>query len=149
MPVRMVIYLLLNNFFRKSRSNTPANNGATPLLIASQNGHLPVVERLLQEKVDPNTPANNGATPLFIASLNGHLPVVERLLQEKVNPNTPMDNGVTPLHIAILNGHLPVVERLFQEKVDPNTPQIMEQQHCSVPVRMVIYLLLNDFFKKK
>ena len=44
------------------------DNGATPLYIASQNGHLPVVERLLQEKVDPNTPRDNGVTPLFIAS---------------------------------------------------------------------------------
>ena len=53
---------------------------------ACENGHLPVVERLLQEKVDPNIPKDNGATPLFIASENGHLPVVERLLQEKVDP---------------------------------------------------------------
>ena len=65
---------------------------ATPLYsIASQNGHLPVVERLLQEKVNPNTPKDDGATPLFIASQNGHLPVVERLLQEKVDPNTPKE----------------------------------------------------------
>ena len=53
------------------------DNGATPLLIACENGHSLVVERLLQEKADPNTPKENGVTPLYIACENGHLPVVE------------------------------------------------------------------------
>ena len=77
-----------------------------PLCIASQNGHLPVVERLLQEKANPNTPTDDGVTSLYIASHEGHSPVVERLLQEKVDPNTPMDDGATPLYIASQEGQL-------------------------------------------
>ena len=49
------------------------DNGVTPLHIASYNSHLPVVKRLLQEKVDPNTPMNDGTTPLMVASFNGIL----------------------------------------------------------------------------
>ena len=78
------------------------NNGVTPLFNASHNGHLPFVEQLLQENVDPNAPMNDGATPLFVASHNGHLPVVERLLQQKVDPNTLNDNGTTPPMAAIV-----------------------------------------------
>ena len=53
------------------------DNGATPLFFACKNGHLPFVERLLQEKADPNAPMDNGVTPLFIACENGHLLDVE------------------------------------------------------------------------
>ena len=40
---------------RKYQSKHSMYDGATPLFIASQNGHLEIIERLLKEKVNPST----------------------------------------------------------------------------------------------
>ena len=117
--IRIMELLIQRN---RSLINIVHKSGKTPLFSASNRGYLPVVERLLQEQVDPNIPDNTGCTPLRAACFGGHLPVVERLLQEQVDPNIPDNTGCTPLRIASGKGYLPVVERLLQEQVDPNIP---------------------------
>ena len=125
------------------------NDGFTPLFIASHNGHLEIVDRLLKEKVNPNTPCNDGATPLFIASHNGHLEIVERLLMEDANPNISLETGITPLYIASQNGHLEIVERLLMEDANPNisletgiTPLYIASQNGHLEI--VERLLMED-----
>jgi len=44
----------------------------TPLLLSSQDGHLPVVKYLVENGADVNQAHNDGATPLFISSQKGH-----------------------------------------------------------------------------
>ncbi len=56
------------------------NDGATPLCIASEKGHLDVVDRLLSAGAGVDAATNTGATPLYVASQNGRLEVVDRLL---------------------------------------------------------------------
>ena len=54
---------------------------ADELFIASRDGNVDEVERLLAEGADVNIPEwEAGRTALIIASLNGHVDVVERLL---------------------------------------------------------------------
>jgi ankyrin repeat protein len=45
-----------------------ADGGATPLLMASQEGHVPVVQALLQGGADVDKATDNGWTPLYVAS---------------------------------------------------------------------------------
>ncbi len=62
------------------RGYNPSTNNNLAIRLASENGHLPVVNRLLQDnRVNP-TADNNYA--IRWASLNGRLPVVKRLLQD-------------------------------------------------------------------
>jgi surface antigen len=85
--------------------------------IASLNGHLEVVVRLLQDgRVDPSA-LNNDA--FGCASEKGHLAVVDRLLQDgRVDPSA--DNNYA-IRWASRNGHIAVVNRLLQdERVDPS-----------------------------
>ena len=57
----------------------PLTNNAA-IRVAAQNGHIDVVDRLLQDgRVDPSA-SNNYA--IRIASLNCHIAVVDRLLQD-------------------------------------------------------------------
>ena len=99
------------------------NDGATPLFIASQNGHAEVVSLLLgKEGVDVNQATNDGATPLYIASQEGHAEVVSLLLgKEGVDVNQATNDGATPLFIASQNGHAEVVSLLLgKEGIDVN-----------------------------
>ena len=55
--------------------------GATPLFIAAQNGHLDVVRHLVEVGADKDKARDDGATPLYIAAENGHLDVVRHLVE--------------------------------------------------------------------
>jgi hypothetical protein len=84
---------------------------------AARNGHLAVVEQLLQdERVDPSA---NDNFAIGLAAGNGRLAVVERLLQDlRVDPSA--DNNYA-VRLAAERGHLAVVERLLQDvRVDPS-----------------------------
>jgi ankyrin repeat protein len=60
--------------------NQANNDGATPLSIASRNGHVEVVRVLIDAGALINQALNNGATPLLIASQDGHVNVVRLLI---------------------------------------------------------------------
>ena len=96
--------------------------GVTPLLIASQIGHVEVVKELLDHPQTDVTHVNqgltaDGATPLFLASQNGHVEVVKALLADpRVDPNKLRtkwkDNAISiALHY---NGNLEVVKLLLR-----------------------------------
>ena len=57
------------------------NNGATPLWIAAQEGHLDVVQHLVEVGAHKDQATNYGATPLCIAAQEGHLDVVRHLVE--------------------------------------------------------------------
>jgi len=59
----------------------------TPLHYAAWNGHLSVVEYLVNQKADINAKNKNNWTPLHYAAQNGHLSVVEYLVNQKADIN--------------------------------------------------------------
>jgi ankyrin repeat protein len=73
---------------------------ATPLYIASQNGHLAIVRELLVRGAAVDTALNAGYTPLLIASQEGHLEVVRVLLAHGAAPGVVSNDGSTPLSRA-------------------------------------------------
>jgi ankyrin repeat protein len=73
---------------------TPIDDGSTPLYIACQNGHLKIVETLLQYDIDVNDSAcYDGTTPLHVSCYKGHQQVVELLLEKGADVNTPHQHG--------------------------------------------------------
>ncbi len=108
--------------------------------MASQNGHLEVVQALLAKGAEVNARVNDGSTALGVASQNGHLEVVRALLAEGADVNVKGgitlyavspdlkeaqamqgqawaeadESGATPLSMAKANGHDDVVELLRQ-----------------------------------
>ena len=91
-------------------------DGATPLYMASQDGHVEVVKALLtHQQIDVNKARTKyGDTPILIASANGHEQVVKVLIVDpRVNVNQARaTDGATPLFIASLNRHVEMVKGL-------------------------------------
>ena len=56
--------------------------GGTPLLFASQEGHIASVRTLLQAGADPMLPDDEGALPIHLAAAFNHHKVVRILIEE-------------------------------------------------------------------
>lgn len=64
--------------------NVQTKNGATPLYLACQEGHLEVTQYLVQEcGADPHISAHDGMTPLHAAAQMGHSPVIVWLVSSE------------------------------------------------------------------
>ena len=84
--------------------NEQTSLGSTPLLVASMNGHVEVVNILIQAGAEVNTQVKEGIfkgwTPLHLASLNGHVEVITALLAGGADKTLKDDCGKTPYDVA-------------------------------------------------
>ena len=68
-------------------------------MVASQNGHLEIVELLLKKCAEVNKAMNEGNTSIHYASCHHHLDVVNALLDAKANFFLKNNKGSTPLDL--------------------------------------------------
>ncbi len=93
--------------------------GATPLIIASQNGYEDIVHLLLSHKADPNLLLiRYDAGPLFVACERGHTEVAKMLLNdERTNLDVKNIQGLTPIHVACQFAHFEIVKMFIRKGV--------------------------------
>lgn len=94
--------------------NAKNKDGVTALLLAAQNGHLEVVNVLLEAKADPNIADADGDTALLLAVESGAAEVVQALLKAGASLQHKNTQGKTALMIANDNG-LPTVIKILQD----------------------------------
>jgi ankyrin repeat protein len=91
------------------------NNGITPLICASGNGHESATGLLLKRGADINLASEYGRTALIESSKGGHEKVVKKLLDwGGAEIRDENKRGETALTLAAKNGHKPVVELLLK-----------------------------------
>ena len=80
---------------------------------AAKNGHLEVVQMLLEAGADKELPNILGEPPLFAACEKGHVDIVKLLLAEGAEQKVNLE-GESPLFIAAHGGHVEVAKQLLQ-----------------------------------
>ena len=82
------------------------------LHVAATNGHVPIVQYLLQQGADKDKADNNGLTAIYYAAAQGHLAVVQYLAQQGADKDKTNNKGISPLQAAAVKGHLAIVQYL-------------------------------------
>lgn len=89
-----------------------------PIHQAAQNGHLKMVQFLLERNVIVDAVEEDGATALWLACQEGYTEIVKLLLDAGANPSAEtVQSGCRPLHQACQNGHLETVKLLVSRGV--------------------------------
>lgn len=83
-----------------SSVSAQTRNGATPLYLACQEGHLEIVQYLVKDcGAEPHVRTSDGMTPLHAAAQMGHNSVIVWLVSSpSARPLRPAAQGRCPLH---------------------------------------------------
>lgn len=94
----------------------------TPLMWASEGGHIEVVRDLLNADAEIDVQDGKGRTALIDAAWSGHEEVVDALAEAGANLNLLTTfEGATALVGAIVNGEIGIALSLLDANADPNT----------------------------
>eukprot|EP00435_Cladocopium_sp_Y103_P016992 s2474_g4.t1 len=106
----------LEELLQHPRNPNVANrDGKTPMFRAAEQGHVQIMELLLEAGAKTDEPEfARGRTPLFAAARNDHLNAVRFLAENGAAKDLKDINGSTPLWVAARNGHLDVVQFLAE-----------------------------------
>jgi ankyrin repeat protein len=96
--------------------------GATPMLLATQNGNAAMIERLLAAGADPNAPLTKTSdTALMMAARTGKVEAVRALLDHGAQVNAHEAwGGTTALMWAVSERHPDVAKLLIEQGADVN-----------------------------
>ncbi|KAI3324029.1 hypothetical protein HD806DRAFT_544079 [Xylariaceae sp. AK1471] len=84
-----------------------------------ENGHLSLIEELLDAGLDIDKKDSAGNTPLHIAAGAGHIDVMRYLIEKGCNVNAINDAGWTAAHLASIGGHRGCLRLLLEKNISP------------------------------
>ncbi|RUS85021.1 hypothetical protein EGW08_007205 [Elysia chlorotica] len=95
--------------------NKQSRNGQSPLLVASEQGHLDIVKVLLKNQARVDIFDEHGKTALHLAAEHGHQTVADTLLYHKAFVSAKSKHGLTPLHLAAAQGNVALLKLLVDK----------------------------------
>ena len=98
-------------------SRDPTDN-ATPLHLASRNGHVEAACKLIERGGDLTAQNNDGETPLHLASKEGEVDIARILIERGADVAAQSNYGWTPLHLASKEGEVEVARVLIERGAD-------------------------------
>ena len=101
--VRIVHFLIKPNPIPAANASLATKDGATALILASQNGHLNIVEEILSNssgRASINMQDKNGRTALHFAALKGFDQIASLLIDSHADTTVQDNQGVTCLMLA-------------------------------------------------
>jgi ankyrin repeat protein len=95
-----IVEWLIIELSQNVRSRRSTDN-ASPLHLASENGHVKAACKLIECGADPTAQDNGGQTALHLASQRGHMDVALVLIERGADLTAQNNDGETPLNRAL------------------------------------------------
>jgi len=92
----------------------------TPLMLASNHGHISIVRYLLNQGADANKQCKIGDTALIVASYGGYLDIVRELLDRRVEINKTDNKGKSALMWAASRAQMETAQLLVSSGAEVN-----------------------------
>ena len=105
-------------YFLKSNNRCDIKNENNFLLLATEKGHLDIVQLLIKTGIDIHQTDENGQNALHLASRYGHREIVQVLIDKGIYINQTDGEDWNALHWASLNGHTEIASLLISYKID-------------------------------
>ena len=83
--------------------------------MSSYEGHLPVVQHLVENGANINQANIDDLTPLFVSCQYGHLLVAEYLIENGADVNQATKIGATPLAFAMYKNQIEIAKFLLRK----------------------------------
>src|SRR5690606_8230073 len=96
--------------------------GQTALMWAAGEGHMNVVQMLVEAGANVRARSKSGYTPLLFAVRNAQVDSIRYLLDHGANPNDLAPDGTSALNVAIVNAFYEAASVLLDYGADPNLP---------------------------
>jgi ankyrin repeat protein len=96
----------------QSESKSIRWRSVSPLYVASENGHLAIVETLLNHGTKVQ---GYSSSPLYAACANGHINIAKILIQKGASVDAINESSPSPLYAACSNGRIDIAEILLQK----------------------------------
>ncbi|XP_056623939.1 kinase D-interacting substrate of 220 kDa B isoform X2 [Triplophysa dalaica] len=100
--------------------DTRSDSGQTPLMLASEQGSLEIVQELIRRGADVNLDDVDCWTALISAAKEGHTEVVKELLENNANVEHRDMGGWSALMWAAYKGRVEVARLLLEKGANPN-----------------------------
>jgi hypothetical protein len=94
--------------------------GEKKLRLAANLNEVELIQRLLDQGVDPKSHDSRQRTALHFAACKGHTNIARLLLERGADPNQRDVVGNTPLHLAACTNHTEIVTLLLRAGTDIN-----------------------------
>ena len=91
-------------------------HGRTALMFAARQGHIAIVQLLLDHHANVDLQTNNGSTALMVAAQEDHIAIVQLLLEHHADIALKSNRGNTALMIAVENDKLGAARVLMEHK---------------------------------
>ncbi|XP_051242015.1 kinase D-interacting substrate of 220 kDa B isoform X4 [Dicentrarchus labrax] len=97
-----------------------SDNGQTPLMVATEQGNLEIVQELIRRGANVNLDDVDCWTALISAAKEGHIEVVRELLENNANLEHRDMGGWTAVMWAAYKGRTDVAQLLLEKGANPN-----------------------------
>ncbi|NXU58483.1 AKD1B protein, partial [Turnix velox] len=128
--------------------NKPDEKGKKPFLLASEKGHVDMVNNLINLKMFTSEKDKEGNTALHLAAKNGHVEVVEILLEQWEEINDFNENGETPFYLSVEGGHEKCAELLLEAGSDLNVLTQNNRSALQIAIENGYLSLVNFLINK-